>query len=532
MKKLLLTSVVAMLSMITTQASDIKIKSKGVTSVNTIDKKAELSFDIDWNYSWRTGNGEGGLGSGDATCPTCPNNHDAIWVFAKYRKQTAPGVYSDWTHLKLESSGHTAPSGAVIKTGLVNENASYNSASNPGVGVFVYRANRGLINSTTPFNRVVFSDLKLNFDLASNGLATSDQIQIRLFGIEMTYVTPGSYELGSAGSEVNKFRDASADAAVTISNYNSLSNVRIRQGSTGSTLNALGTLNANYPIATNGYYMMKYEISQAQYVAFLNTLPASAASANYIDSMRNNPANDSFQISVTAGVYSTPYPFYPMIYMNWATMCNYLAWAGLRPVSEFEYEKAARGTSSSISGEFAWGDATLPVLQGGSGGNNRLYIIYDNRVQKVYYFRCNGGSAPNTNTNGFASNCTATDTVSIVFWANYGNYFTHILPLSTFTKSNTDRKFSGSGFYGIYELSGNAGELCLPVSNTSYDGLHGNGSIGQVPASWNSSSTNAAIVRGGDFRRGGDFLRVSDRSTLEIQQHRQGGRGVRTAPSL
>lgn len=527
MKKLILTSVVALLGFSTLQASDIKIKSKGVTTINTQNKTGIVSFDIDWNYSWRTGNGEGGLASGDVACPTCPNNHDAIWVFAKYRKQTSPGVFSDWTHLKLESTGHSGPSGSVVKVGLVDEKASFNATTNPGVGVFVYRADRGLLNTN---NSIGFKDLNLNFSLESNGLQTSDQIQIRLFGIEMTYVTPGSYQLGSAGSEVNKFRDASNNSAVTISGTNSLSNVRYL---VGSTLTQLGNLNPNYPIAVEGYYMMKYEISQAQYVAFLNTIPASAASANYTDSIQNNIVSDSFQINLNAGVYTTPYPFYPMMYMKWSNICNYLAWAGLRPTSEFEFEKAARGPISSLSGEYAWGDTTLPVLQGGAGGSNRLYIIYDNRVQKVYYFRCKGGSAPNQNTGGFANNCTATDTVNVVFWANYGNYYTHILPLSTFTRINTTRKFSGSGFYGIYELSGNIGELCLPITNTTYDGKHGNGSISSIPTSWNSTSTNAAIVRGGDFRRGSEFLRVSDRSTLEsIVTHRQGGRGVRSAPSL
>ena len=40
-------------------------------------------------------------------------------------------------------------------------------------------------------------------------------------------------------------------------------------------------------------------------------------------------------------------------------LCTYLDWAGLRPMTELEYEKICRGPSAPVAGEYAWGSTTI-----------------------------------------------------------------------------------------------------------------------------------------------------------------------------
>ena len=100
---------------------------------------------------------------------------------------------------------------------------------------------------------------------------------------------------------------------------------------------------------------MKYEISQAQYAAFLSTLTSTQVSNRYSSSNYNSYRN---MITGTTGNYSSSLEDVACNYLTWMDGCAYADWAGLRPMTELEYEKACRGTSSPVAGEYAWG--TLP----------------------------------------------------------------------------------------------------------------------------------------------------------------------------
>ena len=67
---------------------------------------------------------------------------------------------------------------------------------------------------------------------------------------------------------------------------------------------------------------------------------------------------------------TSAYPHIPMGYMNWQDLASYLDWSGLRPMSEFEYEKACRGTLTAVPFEYPWGST---ILNGGYNDNRFGY---------------------------------------------------------------------------------------------------------------------------------------------------------------
>src|SRR5262249_53007037 len=55
-------------------------------------------------------------------------------------------------------------------------------------------------------------------------------------------------------------------------------------------------------------------------------------------------------------------PSRPVSYVSWPDVAAYAAWAGLRPITELEYEKAARGMDNQPTpGEFVWGTTAITV---------------------------------------------------------------------------------------------------------------------------------------------------------------------------
>ncbi|MCS7153885.1 MAG: hypothetical protein NZ989_08070, partial [Bacteroidia bacterium] len=51
--------------------------------------------------------------------------------------------------------------------------------------------------------------------------------------------------------------------------------------------------------------------------------------------------------------YSTNFPHRAMGNLSYTDLLSYLDWAGLSPMTEFEYEKACRGPNIPIAGEYA-----------------------------------------------------------------------------------------------------------------------------------------------------------------------------------
>ncbi|MFA9372289.1 MAG: SUMF1/EgtB/PvdO family nonheme iron enzyme [Labilibaculum antarcticum] len=293
----------------------------------------------------------------------------------------------------------------------------------------------------------------------------------------------------------------------------------------------VGTVPAAYPKGYQGFYCMKYEVTQEQYVDFLNSLPY-AAQDDRIDILPNQPVGTGIVNALRNGIriyqpgVSSAAPaiygldldgdgiFYEpedggaiaCNYLNRDDAYSYADWAGLRPMTELEYEKAARGLASEAEADFAWG-VSPPVfvagIESGSEGSVREKPLL-----------------VSANVNG-------------------GNAVLGPMRVGAFANAGSTRLTSGASFWGIMDLSGNLDERCVAVGGyNKFVGGHGNGSIlattyGCDIANWYTDGKYNSM-RGGCYLSTWDLLLLSNRTYTYSEYNTRteyfGFRAVRTAP--
>jgi hypothetical protein len=126
-----------------------------------------------------------------------------------------------------------------------------------------------------------------------------------------------------------------------------------------------GEITAAFPNGYKAFYMMIQPIPQAMYAAFLSSLPPELAAYHHES---GNHATDSGWAGAIVKVKDdaeTPYQFhhgrlksYCTWWLKWDDCTTFAAWAGLRPMTELENEKALRGPRLPVVGEAAhsfWG---------------------------------------------------------------------------------------------------------------------------------------------------------------------------------
>ena len=234
---------------------------------------------------------------------------------------------------------------------------------------------------------------------------------------------------------------------------------------------------AAFPKGYTSFYAMKYELSQGQYRDFLNTLTA-AQQRNRIsattvgmfmcsDNAHATPQNrNGIKCKVapgaTAGEYAcdlnnngvynetTDGEWVACNWLSWQDGAAYADWAGLRPLTEFEFEKLCRGPQSPQNREYPWGTEDLTdanTLQN-SGANNE-------KVAEV------GEGLCNYNNDG------PQGPLRVGFAAT----------------TITNRITAGVGYYGTMELGGNLLEHLVSVANATgrlFSGTHGDGTLTTV----------------------------------------------------
>ncbi|NOQ21816.1 MAG: SUMF1/EgtB/PvdO family nonheme iron enzyme [Candidatus Aegiribacteria sp.] len=451
-----------------------------------------IKYDISWENSWRN-NGDGTEFSAD--------NWDAVWVFAKYRVSGG-----DWLHCTLATDGHTAPAGSVI------ENPSTGS-DNRQTGVFVYR-------NATGFGSNNWDNCKIRWNYGTDNVADDADVEIRVFGIEMCFVPEGDFYLGD-GISSGTFRQTGSNVPVLISDapvvvkcsntVNDDSQLEgdgiLVDGDDGIDEDGTTTIsNPDYPTGYKAFYCMKYEITQGQWVDFCNTITSSQASKLWY-------LNDTDRHGTLGGSY----PYYTTTrqdrnksFLGIVNGMAYSDWAGLRPMTELEFEKACRGSQSAVAREYAWGTNTVcPSVP-------MTIVGTENGTETISTDVSNGACLYGNNS----------------FIGGDGG----IGPLRAgiFARSATDRKSSGATYFGIMEMSGSLWESMGTLGNATgrgFAGSHGDGimsadgyaNISDWPGYISNKNSGAT---GSGFRGGAYYFQDANYECISHRVHAAYGEPV------
>lgn len=115
-----------------------------------------------------------------------------------------------------------------------------------------------------------------------------------------------------------------------------------------------GPIPAAWPKGTRPFWIMKYELTQGDYAAFLSALPPEWQASRRNDAPRGQEAA-TCSIEHDGRGFTARAPDRPCNFVSWADTCAWLDWLALRPMTELEYEKAARGPRRPVPLDRPWG---------------------------------------------------------------------------------------------------------------------------------------------------------------------------------
>jgi formylglycine-generating enzyme required for sulfatase activity len=500
-----------------------------VSSVSTPDAQ-HVQFTLTWDNSWYS----------SAT------SYDAVWIFIK--AQNCSGT-TTWDHVSLSTlaGDHTATGGFYVEP-----------AVSDGLGVFVRRNSNGFGSASTTVT------VKL--------AAAYGTMNWQVNAVEMVWIPTGTFQVGD-GSTVNtagtgssyNFGTSNLTMPYTINTENSIAASAFQNDKglvwCGSGSNVDGAVPRNlllsnsFPKGYNGFYCMKYEISQSQYAAFLNdlslvqqgnrtTVPPASAIGTYAMTGGVVAVNRNSVVVKTPATATSPAVYdcdldhngtygdggdIACNFLSFSDLAAYLDWAALRPMTELEYEKICRGTNSPNIREYPWENTTMTIANSSAltnpGASNEVSTTTGTGL-------CAYGSAPGTGPLrcGFAATAV------------------------------TGQAAAGATCYGVMDMAGNVWEQCMqvgwtylvngscyttftfPVGGVIYTGVVGDGTLdvnGNADAS-NWGNSNYTILKGGSWNcantaAGLQKAQISDRSQVlnlasyanSARTNEIGGRGVR-----
>jgi formylglycine-generating enzyme required for sulfatase activity len=362
------------------------LRIKNVSVAPRDEKTATVKFDIVWPNSWRHG-----------------VFHDAAWVFFKVRSNEE----SAWQHVRLAADRVLNPAGY----GQAKEGTPLEFVVPDGkdglTGMFVRRAQDGIgLVETREVTAVVEWGTNIQHSTSNTQPATPETLkpetrnlkpEIRAFGVEMVYIPEGPFYVGRGSEEpfptssyggggmeqnwlyrysrrdgrdfITRFQYSAnpvSDSWVTTSPQQRIPAYLVTGAGpipTGKQVGCLwavgikpadkGEIPAAFPNGYAAFYCMKYPwITQGQYADFLNTLTAAQAKIRYVPHGHGDVEGGGAAVK-RAGkspkyTYSATDPDGRCPFVSWADGTAYAAWAGLRPMTELEFEKAIRGPELAV----------------------------------------------------------------------------------------------------------------------------------------------------------------------------------------
>ena len=515
-----------------------------VSIINNGPGLIQVQFDVSWDNSWRVNVG--------------PNNYDGAWVFFKYKD-----VNGLWKHMYFNGNNNVIPVGFDV----------FQTSESNKTGAMLYRepTNLGIGTST-------ISGVKLG---VVNNLPYD--IDVKGFAVEMVFVpAPTSRQFYGDGDGTNESVNALHYSDNLATNSSVLPMLCDANGFDDAELETDGmyiysndTIQTTVPIGTldpfptmKALWCMKYELSQAAYRDFLNTLSydqqvtrttnapslaigtgamvASGTSRNFIEIRTPGVASSTPAVYGCDASGNNIYDeaadgeWIACNFINWQDMAAYLDWSGLAPMSELQFEKICRGVSSAGAnpasyGEYAWGTNTIAATP--------------------FAIQSSGSAAESFNNTSLVAGNAVYSTTFASGPVRNGIFATPI----------SNRITSGASFYGVMDMSGNLAEYCIHMGSVAgrscryvpngngaisatgnaqlsvggagfWPGMEGNGNntiantcSGTCEISGLNSGCAGIRLKGGSYFDAALTLAISDRGQVFLPTARasnRGGRGV------
>ena len=354
----------------------------------------------------------------------------------------------------------------------------------------------------------------------------SSKYRIRIY---KTTNAPVIKNIAMSASDILSDVDNSVLVYDSITTLNNRFGLYSRDGDTWS-----GQTTVEYPNGYKAFFVMKYEVSQEQYVAFLNKLTAAQQRTRTIGSGLGALKEGMYVFGgvgtravgrngiklASIGVNDAPYVFANDLepgndysqdgdgqaiacnFLNAGDMMAYADWCGLRPLTELEFEKMARRPfpESSLRGEYAWNtNANFTIATGFQG------ITAGTKNEKL-----SGGNV------------------------NAGNQLKGPVRCGAFASTAGNSQINaGASFWGVLELSGNLSELYYNVNSEGrlFRGLlnkhHGDGKLSASGAS-DVDNSYWPEVPGAFALRGGSYADDQERMCISDRERNMGAYGTTT----
>lgn len=463
-------------------ANGIAISNVTITNHDASNEMVQIHFDVSWENSWRHP-----IQSGFP-------NWDAAWIFGRFRLR---GDQS-WMPMVLVKGGSTSGVGTESTVDI----KSHPSIAPNGIGAMIYRVEDG--SGLFTASNVTFT---WYYGANKPGINDVDLLEIRLFGIEMVYVPGGPFYLGDGATgfyEANSGSNITPYRIESLGPINTGGNAELAYAAPAGFPTYQPTIPIEHPSGVHPFYIMKHEWTEQMFVNYLNTSP-SILNQQIFDSLdqaqQQNQIANALSVVVVDGEfeYLTVNPNRPINYLAWQEIAALADWSGMRPMSEFEYEKSSKGWNFPVQNMYPWGK---------KGIISDFYSITNGRVS--------GGYSPNS-TNG---NAAYNETIPT----------SHVeLEVGSFANDSSSRSQASAAVTGVLDLAGNVEErvASFGVANlTSWVHVHGDGLL--VPSSlsneqWPGYDNELGYIpngagqtgkRGGGVKSSKERLRVSDRYNM------------------
>lgn len=400
-----------------------------------------VKFTISWNNAWNNS-----------------RNYDAAWIVIKY--QSPNYRVSGYRHANVLANKH-----GMLINHVAGSPPPVFEVPQERTGLYIYPSStyRGPVSWTVQ----IALDTAI---LSDRNFFPNDRL-LSIHGIEMVHIPEGAFTLGDPDTAAYRnyslfssdgngrpgglYKIASEKDEIRVNtsrgNLYYHAETPLYQG------DQKGVIPASFPKGYQAFYIMKYELQQGQYADFLNCISA-GASHHRVNFGGKLYYEHRGSIKMENDRYVAGSPQRPCNFITWDDACAFADWAGLRPLTELEFEKACRGTRTPIPHEYPWSTSTKKNLMRIVDISNEL--IFLNNLQE-----------------------------------------------SSMNDNNRDQ--FGASYYWVMDLAGSLWERCITIGDSTgrnFKGTHGDGMLAAFGfasnADWPKGSTETA---GFGFRGGGYY---------------------------